>query len=103
MSLFPSLRKLKSKRHSPANQTRQSTAIQVSITPSLGIMGRITMQRRQRSPTGGQASSYINVCDDHLAVPRVLGLRRDKPIANTNYAAHVRVIEESPADLRVVL
>src|SRR6266404_5141224 len=102
MSLFPSLRKLKSKRHSPANQTRQSTAIQVSITPSLGIMGRITMQRRQRSPTGGQASSYINVCDDHLAVPRFRGLRREKHMANTNSAAHVRVIEETAAYWRVV-
>src|SRR5260370_16209490 len=102
MSLFPSLRKLKSKRHSPANQTRQSTAIQVSITPSLGIMGRITMRWRQRSPTGGQASFYINVCDDHLAVPRFRGLRREKQMANTNSAAHVRVIEEMPAYWRVV-
>src|SRR5260370_2505372 len=102
MSLFPSLRKLKSKRHSPANRTRQSTPIRVSITPSLGIMGRITMPRRRRSATGGLASSYINVCDDHLAVPRFRGLRREKHMASTNPAAHVRVIEETPAYWRVV-
>src|SRR5260370_35056314 len=102
MSLFPSLRKLRSKQPLPKNQTRRSTAIRASITPSPGIMGRTTMQRRQRSPTGGQASSYINVCDDHLAVPRFRGLRREKHMANTNSAAHVRGIEETPAYWRVV-
>jgi hypothetical protein len=65
-------------------------------------MGRTTKPRPQRSPTGGQASSYINVCDDHLAVPRFRGLRREKHVANTNSAAHVRVIEETPAYWRVV-
>jgi hypothetical protein len=63
-SSFPNLRKLRSKQRSPANRTRQSIAIRVSITPSLGIMGRTTMPQRQRSPTGGQASSYINICGD---------------------------------------
>jgi len=51
---------------------------------------------------GGQASSYINVCDDHLAVPRFRRLRREKHMANTTSAAHVRVIEETPAYWRVV-
>ena len=49
-------RKPRSKRRSPANQTRQSTAIRVSITPSRGITGRTTTLQRQRSPTGGQAN-----------------------------------------------
>src|SRR5260370_1796287 len=102
MSLFPSLRKLRSKQPLPKNQTRRSTAIRASITPSPGIMGRTTMPRRRRSPTGGQASSYINVCDDHLAVPRFRGLRREKHMTNTNSAAHVRVIEETPGYWRVV-
>jgi hypothetical protein len=44
----------------PASQTRGSTAIRVSITPSRGIMGRTTMPQRQLSPTGGQANFYIN-------------------------------------------
>jgi hypothetical protein len=37
-----------------------STAIRVSITRSLGTMGRITMPRRRRLPTAGQANFYIN-------------------------------------------
>src|SRR6202048_4068547 len=37
-----------------------------------------------------------------LAVPRFRGLRREKHVANTNSAAHVRVIEETPAYWRVV-
>src|SRR5260370_18067855 len=101
-SSFPSLRKLRLRRRLPKNQTQRSTAIRASITPSPGIMGRTTMLQRQRSPTGGQASSYINVCDDHLAVPRFRGLRREKHVANTNSAAHVRVIEETPAYWRVL-
>ena len=32
--------------------------------PSPGIMGRTTMPRRQRSPTGAQANFYINDCGD---------------------------------------
>jgi carboxymethylenebutenolidase len=56
LSSFPSLRKLRSRRLLLRNQTRQSTAIRVRIMPSLGIMGRTTMLRRQRSPTGGQAN-----------------------------------------------
>ena len=63
-SSSPSLRKLRSRRHLPTNQTRQSTAIRASITPSLDIMGRTTMPPRQRSPTGGQANFYINNSGD---------------------------------------
>src|SRR5260370_10731127 len=59
-SSFPSLRKLRSRRPLPASLTRRSTAIRVSITPSLGIMGRTTMPPGQRSPTGGQANFYID-------------------------------------------
>src|SRR5258707_13290693 len=64
MSSFPRLRKLRLKRPLLRNQTRQSTAIRVRIMPSLGIMGRTTMPRRRRSPTGGQANFYINNCGD---------------------------------------
>src|SRR5580704_4643651 len=64
MSSFPRLRKLKLKRRLLRNQTRQSTAIRVRIMPSLGIMGPTTMPPRQRSPTGGQATFYINHCGD---------------------------------------
>ena len=64
------LRKLKLKRPLPGNQTRQSTAIPVSITPSLGTMGRTTTPRRQRSPTGGQANSYINNSGDLRSLER---------------------------------
>jgi hypothetical protein len=78
-SSFPSLRKLRSRRHLPANQTRQSTAIRVSVTPSLGIMGTHLMPRRQRSPTGGQANFYINNCDEradgvHISYDRMASL-----------------------------
>src|SRR5580765_7060013 len=37
-----------------------------------------------------------------LAFPRFRGLRREKHMADTNSAAHVRVIEETPAYWRVV-
>jgi dienelactone hydrolase len=63
-SLFPSPHKRKSKRRLRANPMRPSTAIRVRITPSLGIMGRITTRRRRRSPTGGQASFCISNCGD---------------------------------------
>src|SRR6266446_1372909 len=63
-SSFPSLRKLRSRRLLPASQTRRSTAIRGSITPSLGIMAGTTTPRRQRSPTGEQANFYINDCGD---------------------------------------
>src|SRR5271170_3660100 len=63
-SSFPSLRKLRSRRPLLASQARRSTAIRVSVTPSLGIMGRTTTPRRRRSPTGGQANFYINNCGD---------------------------------------
>src|SRR6266478_4675840 len=43
-----------------------------------------------------------SVLTSHLAVPRFRGLRREKHMANTNSAAHVRVIEETPAYWRVV-
>ena len=48
----------------PVNQMRRFTAIRVSITPSLGTMGRTTTLRRQRSLTGEQANSYTNNCGD---------------------------------------
>jgi len=48
----------------PASQTRGSTAIRVSITPSRGTMGRTTMPRQQRSPMDGQVNFYINNCGD---------------------------------------
>ena len=50
-SLSRRQRKLRSRQHFPAKQTRRSTAIQGSVTPSPGIMERTTMPRRQRSPT----------------------------------------------------
>src|SRR5882762_5899617 len=40
--------------------------------------------------------------EDHLAVSRFRGLRREKHMANTNSTALVRVIEETPAYWRVV-
>ena len=43
---------------------RQSTAIRVSITPSLGTTGHTTMPQRLPSPTGGQANFHINNCGD---------------------------------------
>ena len=48
---------------------RPSTAIRVSITPSLGIMGRTTTRRRRRSPTAGPANFYINSCSDLCSSP----------------------------------
>jgi hypothetical protein len=59
-SSFPRPRKLRSRQHLPAKQTRRFTAIRGSVTPSLVIMGRTTTPRRQRSPTGGQANFYID-------------------------------------------
>jgi hypothetical protein len=41
-------------------------------TPSLGITGRTTMPRRQRSPTGGQANFYIDNCGDLRPLQPVL-------------------------------
>jgi dienelactone hydrolase len=64
MSLSPRRRKLRSRQHLPAKQTRRSTAIRGSVTPSLGIMERTTMPRRQRSPTGGRVNFYSDNCDD---------------------------------------
>src|SRR6202162_140146 len=84
MSSFPRLRKLKLKRHLLRNQTPQSTAIQVRIMPSLGIMGHTTMPPRQRSPTGGQANFYINNCGDPRSLdssPRVaLRIASESPV-----------------------
>src|SRR5260370_2048129 len=37
-----------------------------------------------------------SVLTSHLPVPRFRGLRREKHMANTNSAAHLRVIEETP-------
>jgi hypothetical protein len=68
-SLFPSLHKLRSRRRSPAKPMRPSAAIRVSITPSLGIMGRTTTRRRRRSPTAGPANFYINSCSDLCSSP----------------------------------
>jgi hypothetical protein len=65
-SSFPSLRKLRLKRHLPRNQTPRSTAIRVRIMRSLGIMAHTTMPPRQRSPTGGQANFYINNCGEEI-------------------------------------
>src|SRR5580700_7546353 len=48
---------------------RPSAAIRVSITPSLGIMGRTTTRRRRRSPTAGPANFYINSCSDLCSSP----------------------------------
>src|SRR5712675_299130 len=55
---------------------------------------------RQRVCT--RAHAFLRREEDHLTVPRFLGLRREKHMANTNSAAHVRVIEETPAYWRVV-
>ncbi len=63
-SSFPRLRKLRSKEPLPVNQTRRSTAIRARITPSRDTMGRTTTPRRQRSPMGGQANFYVNICGD---------------------------------------
>src|SRR5579862_3016111 len=63
-SLSPSQRKLRLRQHLPARQTPRSTAIRGSVTPSLGIMERTTMPRRQRSPTGGRVNFYSENCDD---------------------------------------
>src|SRR5580704_5284392 len=79
MSSFPKLRKLRLKRRLLRNQTRQSTAIRVSIMPSLGIMGRTTMPRRQRSPTGGQANFYINNCGDLRSLQPIRATHRRPP------------------------
>src|ERR1700741_1620613 len=43
---------------------RRSTAPQVSVAPSLAIMGRTTMRRRQPSQTGGRANFYIDDCGE---------------------------------------
>ena len=63
-SLSPRQRKLRSRRHLAAKQTRRSTAIRGSVTPSPGIMERTTMPRRQRSPMGGRVNFYSDNCDD---------------------------------------
>ena len=57
-------RKLRSRQRLPANQTRRSTAIRGSVTPSPDIMERTTTPRRQRSPTGGRVNFYSDNCDD---------------------------------------
>jgi carboxymethylenebutenolidase len=62
--LIPRRRKPRSRRHLPADQTRQSTTIRANITPSPGIRERTTTPPRQHSPTGGQANFYINNCGD---------------------------------------
>src|SRR6266436_5421458 len=60
--------------------------------PYLGITSRLPVIR----------GCLQSVLTSHLAVPRFRGLRREKHMANTNSAAHVRVIEETPAYWRVV-
>jgi dienelactone hydrolase len=40
------------------------TAIRVSVTPSPGTTGRITIPQRRRSPTGGQVNFYKNNCGE---------------------------------------
>jgi len=80
----------RSKRHLPKNRTRQSTAIRVRIMPSLGIMGRITMPPRQRSPTGGQANFYINNCGDLRSLPRPMSLRAATCPCSPNPKTRVR-------------
>jgi carboxymethylenebutenolidase len=57
-------RKLRSKRPWPENQTQPFIAIRVSVTPSLGITGRTTTPRQQRSPIREHANFYINNCSD---------------------------------------
>ncbi len=59
----------------PGNQKRQSTAIRVRITPSLGTMGHTTMPRQQRSPIGGQTNFYTNNSGDFLSLPQPMNLR----------------------------
>src|SRR4029079_2466576 len=49
------------------NRARPYTAIQVSATPSLGIMGRTTMLPQLRSPMDGQANFYISNCGDFVS------------------------------------
>jgi len=80
---IPSLRKLRSRRPLPASQTRRSTAIRGSITPSLGIMGRTTMPRRQHSPTGGQANFYINNCGDLRSLQPIRAMPEENEHANS--------------------
>src|SRR6202790_3352279 len=55
---------------------------------------------RQRVCT--RAHAFLCREEDHLAVPRFRGLRREKHMANAHSAVHVRVIEETPAYWRVV-
>src|ERR1700733_11990899 len=64
MSSFPKPRKLRSKQHLLISQTRQSTAIRVRTMPSLGMVGRITTLRLQRSPTREHMPFSIANCDD---------------------------------------
>ncbi len=66
-SLSARRRKLRSRQHLPAKQTRRSIAIRGSVTPSPGIMERTTMPRRQRSPTGGRTNFSSDNCDDVLS------------------------------------
>jgi carboxymethylenebutenolidase len=50
--------------HSQKSPTPPFTAIRVSVTPSPGITGRITMPRRLRAPTRGQANFYKSNCGE---------------------------------------
>ena len=61
-------RKRRSKRPWLKSRTRPFTAIQVSVTRSLGIMARTTTPRRQRSPIGEQANFYISNCGDRRSL-----------------------------------
>src|SRR5580692_8610449 len=99
---FPSPRKLRSRRLLPSSQTRQSTAIPVNATPSLGIMGRTTMPRRRRSPTGGQANFYINDCGDLRASSR-FGPRLRKTNMQTRRVNIQRWSITSPKPFNVVV
>jgi carboxymethylenebutenolidase len=55
----------RSKRPWPENQTQPFIAIRVSVMPSLGITGRTTTPRQQRSPMGEPENFYVDNCSDH--------------------------------------
>src|SRR5579862_1471264 len=108
-SLSPRQRKLRSRQPLPASQTRRSTAIRGSVTPSLGIMGRTTMQRRQRSPTDEQENFYISNFGEvrssrfgRLERFRAQLRRKQGARAMTQSATPLQVVEETPAYWKVV-
>jgi hypothetical protein len=62
-------RKRRSNPLSPANQTRRSTAIRVSITHFLGTTGRTTMPRRPNLLTTAHTSSCIDIFECRASLP----------------------------------